>query len=92
MSPQRVGTLGHKLSSLNTKTQLMMKIKSSTQTPGGDNKIIKTYSGLLFVSANYLTKVPDILIWCSGVVARFAATQSWECVNIYCGGEPGNHG
>ena len=70
-----------------------MKIKSSTQTAGGgDNKIIETYSGLLFVSANYLTKVLDILIWCSGVVARFAATQSWECVNIYCGGEPGNHG
>ena len=38
-----------------------MKIKSSTQTAGGDNKIIKTYSGLLFVSANYLTKVLDIL-------------------------------
>ena len=38
-----------------------MKIKSSTQTAGGDNKIIETYSGLLFVSANYLTKVLDIL-------------------------------
>ena len=39
-----------------------MKIKSSTQTAGGgDNKIIETYSGLLFVSANYLTKILDIL-------------------------------
>ena len=57
LSPPRVGTLGHKLSSLNTKTQLMMKIKSSTQTAGGgDNKIIETYSGLLVVSANYLTR------------------------------------